>query len=161
MMSGSLDACAIWSPNTAVVTSEMDGDAFVMCSNTTFSDIAADCCSWIVTPDYATANEDLLVRFTKALYKGMDFGCKEENYETVAGYVAELCGTDKDTALGQTGDGAWLDAATLVGYVEDGTVEGYYEVQQKGFIDSGKITAEEGTDVSNYVLFDIMTKAAA
>ena len=44
----------------------------------------------------------LLVRFTKALYKAMDFGANEENYEEVAGYVADETKTDVETAMGQT-----------------------------------------------------------
>ena len=63
----------------------------------------------------------------------MDFGSQEANYDEVAGYVAETCGTDKESALTQTGDGDWLDSATLLGYVEDGTIEGYYQIQQENF----------------------------
>ena len=68
MISGSIDACAPWSPNTKVITDELGDDAQVFVSNADFSDIAADPASWVCMPEYAEKNKDLLVRFTKALY---------------------------------------------------------------------------------------------
>ncbi|HIS48504.1 MAG TPA: ABC transporter substrate-binding protein [Candidatus Scybalocola faecigallinarum] len=160
MVSGSLDACAPWSPSTNTILEELGDDAQVLCTNVTFSDQAADCGSWVCTPSYAEENRDILVRFTRALLKGMDYGSQEANYDEVAGYVATACGTDKDSALAQTGDGAWLDSATLLQYVEDGTIEGYYATQEANFVADGKLTEEEGqTPVSDFVLFDIMTEA--
>ena len=108
-------------------------------------------------PSYAEANKDVLVKFTKALYKAMDFGSNPDNYDEVAGYVAQECGTDKESALAQTGDGAWLDSATLLKYVGDGTIKGYHEVQQKNFIDNGDVESE--VPVEDYVLFDVMEEA--
>lgn len=160
IISGSLDACAPWSPSTNTILAELGDDAQVFCTNVSFADEAADCASWICTPSYGEANKDTLVRFTRALYKAMDFGSQEANYDAVAGYVAQACGTDKDSALAQTGDGAWLDSATLLGYVEDGTIESYYDIQKANFVKSGKLTEEEGqAAVSDYVLFDVMKEA--
>lgn len=157
IVSGSIDACAPWSPSSATIEAELGDDVIKFCSNTTFADIAADCASWICMPDYDEQNHDILVKFTRGLYKAMDYGSKEENYEEVAGYVAEACGTDLESAMNQTGDGAWLDSATLLGYVEDGTIEGYYKVQQDNFLASGDVTEE--VPVSDYVLFDVMKEA--
>ena len=45
-------------------------------------------------------------------------------------------------------------------YAEDGTIEGYYKIQQENFLKNGKITEEEGAvPVTDFVLFDIMTEA--
>ncbi|MBB5265102.1 NitT/TauT family transport system substrate-binding protein [Catenibacillus scindens] len=160
MVSGSLDACAPWSPSTNTILSEMGDDAKVLCTNVSFSDEAADCASWVCIPSYAEENKDTLVSFTRALYKAMDYGSQEANYDEVAGYVAEACGTDKASALEQTSDGAWLDSATLLQYVDDGTIEGYYAIQEANFVADGKLTEEEGqTPVSDFVLFDIMKEA--
>ena len=136
---------------------DMEVSNMTFCTNTTFSDIAADCASWICMPSYAETNKDVLVKFTKALYKAMDFASNPDNYDEVAGYVAQECGTDKESALAQTGDGAWLDSATLLKYVGDGTIKGYYEVQQKNFIDNGDVESE--VPVDDYVLFDVMEEA--
>lgn len=87
----------------------------------------------------------------------MDFGADEANYEEVAGYVADVTKTDVETAMGQTTDGAWITSEELLKEVEDGTIKGYYEIQQKNFMDAGKITEE--VPAEDYVLFDIMTEA--
>ena len=92
-------------------------------------------------PSYAETNKDVLVKFTKALYKAMDFGSNPDNYDEVAGYVAQECGTDKE----------------LLKYVGDGTIKGYYEVQHKNFIDNGDVESE--VPVEDYVLFDVMEEA--
>ena len=157
IVSGSIDACAPWSPSSTTIANELGDDVQTFCTNTTFSDIAADCASWICMPSYAETNKDVLVKFTKALYKAMDFASNPDNYDEVAGYVAQECGTDKESALAQTGDGAWLDSATLLKYVGDGTIKGYYEVQQKNFIDNGDVESE--VPVDDYVLFDVMEEA--
>lgn len=157
MISGSIDACAPWSPNTKVIMDEMGDDVQIFVTNKDFSDISADPASWVCMPKYAEENQDLLVRFTKALYKAMDFGADEANYEEVAGYVAEVTKTDVDVALGQTTDGDWLTSEELLGKVEDGSIKGYYEIQQKNFIIAEKITEE--VPVEDYVLFNIMEEA--
>ncbi len=159
IVSGSIDACAPWSPSSATIMNELGDDAIQFCTNTSFSDIAADCASWICMPEYADTNRDTLVSFTKAIYRAMDYAADEANYEEVAGYVAEACGTDLDSALNQTDTGAWLDADTYQQYLEDGTIENYYEVQMKNFLDAGAV--EEEVPVENYVHFDIMEEAMA
>ena len=151
------DIEAAGSPSSSTIVSELGDDAQIFCTNTTFADEAADCEGWVCMPGYVEANSDILVRFTKALYEAMDYGSQEANYDEVAGYVAEICGTDKAAALEQTGDGAWLDSKTLLKYLEDGTLKHYYEVQQKNFIDAGDIDKE--VPVEDYVLFDIMEEA--
>ncbi len=157
MVSGSIDACAPWSPSSATIAAEMGDDVQTFCTNTSFSDIAADCASWICMPGYVDENKDTLVKFTRALYKAMDFGSNPDNYEEVAGYVAKECGTDLESAMNQTGDGAWLNSEQLLGYVADGTIKGYYEVQQQNFIASGDVESE--VPVEDYVLFDVMEEA--
>ena len=156
MLSGGVDAAATWSPNSLKILEE-DANATKLADNMTFSDKTVSLASWICMPSYAETNKDVLVKFTKALYKAMDFASNPDNYDEVAGYVAQECGTDKESALAQTGDGAWLDSATLLKYVGDGTIKGYYEVQQKNFIDNGDVESE--VPVEDYVLFDVMEEA--
>ena len=43
--------------------------------------------------------------------------------------------------------------------VADGTVKGYYELQQKNLLDGGSITEGDVCPVENYVDFDVMTEA--
>lgn len=135
----------------------IEGAVQIFCSSLKVSGETADCLGWGCLPGYVEANKDILVKFTKALYKAMDYGSQEANYDEVAGYVADICGMDKASVLEQTGDGAWIDSKTLRKYLEDGTLKHYYEVQQKNFIDAGDIDKE--VPVEDYVLFDIMEEA--
>ena len=114
--------------------------------------------SWIVLNNYYEKNADTVLKFTRALYKAMDFGSKPENFPQVAQWVANQCATDVEVALTQTGDAAWPSSAEIVAGAQDGTIEGYYKVQQDAFIASGAV--EAAVPVSDYVLFDVMINAA-
>lgn len=156
MTSGSLDACATWSPNSFQILNEMD-DAVQLCNNMTFVDSTVSLSSWIVSKDWAQKNRDTLLRFTRALYKAMDFGAQEANYDTVAGYVSDLLKLEKDVALQQVNDAEWLTGKECYEGAQDGKVENYYQTQQDGLLKSGVIT--EKVPVKDYVMFDVMTEA--
>ena len=156
MLSGSLDACACWSPNSLKIMEEME-DATKLADNLMFKDNSISLASWIVMDKYATENYDTLLAFTKALYKGMDYAA-DGNYEEVAKYVAAQTKTDYDSVYAQRGDADWLTGKEVAAGVADGTVEGYYKTQQEGFLAAGAVEAE--VPVADYVMFDIMTKAA-
>ena len=53
----------------------------------------------------------------------MDFGAKEENFEEVAGYVADEAKTDLEIVKGQTRDGVWFTSEELLKGVEDGSIK--------------------------------------
>ena len=154
MTSGSLDACATWSPATFTILDAMGSDAFKISDNVTFSDRSASVASWIVMSKWAEAHHDLLVRYTKALYKGMDY--RVDHVEEVAKWVAEVLGSSYDTIYAQRGDAEWLTSAQLIEQVKNGTIEKLYEVQKASFGDA----VDQSTPVANYVLFDVMLEAA-
>ena len=157
MISGTIDACACWSPSTGIIINATEGDVFSLCSNVDFADRDVSLASWIVLPKYYEENKDLVKRYTRALYKAMDFGSQPENFEQVAGWVAAQCAQDLQVAMNQTGDAAWPSSAEIKTILEDGTMANYYKVQQQGFIKSGAV--EQEVPVENYVLFDNMQEA--
>lgn len=154
MASGSVDVAYI---GADVHKRCIEGTAQIFCSSLKVSGETADYQGWGCLPGYVEANKDILVRFTKALYKAMDYGSQEANYDEVAGYVADICGADKATELEQAKEGNWIDSKTLLQYLGDGTLKKYYESQQKNFIDAGDIDKE--VPVEDYVLFDVMEEA--
>ena len=154
MTSGSLDACANWSPATFTILDALGDDAFVVADNVTFSDRSASVASWIVMDKWAQENRDLLVRFTKGLYAGMDY--RAENIEQTAEWVAQVLGAGYDTVYAQRGDAEWLTADEMIAQIEDGTIEKMYEVQKLSFGSE----VDPSTPVSDYVMFDIMLEAA-
>ena len=155
MLSGGVDACATWSPNSLKILEE-GKDLTKLCDNMTFADTSVSLASWIVTPKYADENADKILRFTKALFKGMNYAA-EDNYEEVAGYVAAQTKTDEASVYEQRGDADWLTGEEVARGAADGTVEKYYEIQQKNFIAAGAVEGE--VPVSDYVMLDNMIEA--
>ena len=66
MASGSVDVAYI---GTDVHKQCIEGAAQIFCSSLKVSGETADCQGWGCLPGYVEANKDILVRFTKALYK--------------------------------------------------------------------------------------------
>ena len=156
MLSGGVDACATWSPNSLKIMEEGE-DLTLLCDNKTFIDTTVSLASWIVTPSYADENADKILKFTKALYKAMDYAA-DANYEEVAEFVANVTKTDYDSVYAQRGDADWLTGAEVAAGVEDGTVAAYYQLQQDNFIAAEAVT--EAVPLENYIMFDNMTEAA-
>lgn len=157
MMSGGVDACATWSPNSLTILEGMEGTT-KLADNMTFSDTTVSLASWIATPKYLEENRDVTVRFVRALMKAMDYAA-DGNYEEVAQWCATKAALDYDTMYNQRGDADWLTGKEVVEGVADGTVKGYYELQQKNLLDGGSITEEDVCPVEDYVDFDLMTEA--
>ena len=157
MMSGGVDACATWSPNSLTILEGMEGTT-KLADNMTFSDTTVSLASWIATPKYLEENRNVTVRFVRALMKAMDYAA-DGNYEEVAQWCATQAALDYDTMYNQRGDADWLTGKEVVDGVADGTVKGYYELQQKNLLDGGSITEEDVCPVEDYVDFDLMTEA--
>ena len=155
MISGSVDAAATWSPGTLTILEEAEG-ATKLCDNMTFKDTTISLASWICTPSYAEENRDVLVKFTTALFKGMDYAA-EEHYDEVAQWVADQTATDYDTVYSQRGDADWLTGREVSEGAADGTVEGYYTTQKQNLIDQGAVTVDPA--VTDYVMLDVMEEA--
>lgn len=158
MISGSVDACATWSPNTFAIKEAMGNDAVALSNNVMFIDESPSIASWIVNPSYAAGHKDLILRYTKALYKAMDYRAQEENLDQVVQWVADQVALDVESVSNQRGDGDWMTAAELIAMIESGELEKAYKVQQDNFLAAGNITKE--APVSDYVMLQNMLDAA-
>lgn len=157
MLSGGVDACATWSPNSLKILEEMPGAA-KLTDNMTFSDTTVSLASWICMPNYATEKRDVLVRFTRALFKGMDYAA-EEHHDEVAQWVADQTATDYESVYNQRGDALWLTGEAVAAGAADGTVEGYYLLQRDTFVAAGAIEKDPVPEVKDYVMLDLMVEA--
>lgn len=155
MISGGVDACATWSPNSLKILEDVEGSTKI-CDNLTFSDTTVSLASWIVTPKYAQENQDKILRFTRALFKAMDYAA-DDYYDEVATYVSTQTATDYDSVYQQRGDADWLTGKEVAEGAADGTVENYYKIQQDNFIKSGAVEGE--VPVTDYVMLDNMVEA--
>ena len=155
MLSGSVDACATWSPNTIKILEEMKGSV-KLTDNMTFADKTVSLDSWVVIPSYAEKNPDIILRFTRALFKAMDYAANE-HFDETSKYIAAQTAQDYDVVFAQRSDAKWLTGKEVAKGAADGSIEKYYELQKKQFIESGAVEADP--PVSDYVLFDNMIKA--
>ena len=157
MLSGQVDACAIWSPNSTTVLDELEG-ATVLADNVTFADSSIALSSWIAMPDRVESDRDVLVRFVRALFRGMDYDA-DGNYEEVAGWVAGILATDPEATYKEYTSGDWLTGEEVYNGVADGTVNSYYQLQQDLMIANPDSGVTETVALEDYIAFDIMTEA--
>lgn len=157
MLSGGVDAAATWSPNSLKILEEMP-EATKLADNLTFSDTTVSLASWIAMPKYAKENRDILVRFTRALFKAMDYAANDHMQET-AELIAKQVAQDVESVYNQRGDAEWLTGKEVAEGAANGKVEEYYELQKKNFEAAGAIEVDPVPAVSDYVLLDVMVEA--
>lgn len=154
-VSGDIDAAVCWNPYSGQILKQVEGSYEIE-----FADGSTNISSWICLPKYAEENRDILVRFSRALYKGMDWGSKEENYDTVAQYCADQTKSSLEAQQMQVGDAHWFNIADLTSGLSDGTIRGYYEGMQNDMVQGENITADQAKeDVGDFVLFDVIEEA--
>lgn len=152
MSSGSVDACTAWNPYSVQILNNCEGSIELE-----FATDSVNLSSWICLPDYAKENRDILVRFSRALYKSMAYSSQEANWDYAVGLYAKQCAKDKEACLVETGDATWFSADDIKNGIADDTMQGYYTRQQQMFIEGGAV--EKEVPLEDYVMFDVMQEA--
>ncbi len=154
-VSDTIDAAVCWNPYSGQILQQVEGSYEIE-----FADGSTNISSWICLPKYAEENHDVLVRFSRALYKGMDWGSKPENYDAVAKLCADQIKSNVESQLAQVGDAHWFNLDDIKTGASDGTIKGYYENMQNDFVQAETLKPEEVVeDVSQFVLFDVIEEA--
>lgn len=157
MRQGSIDACAVWSPYTLDILKQLGNDVAVIANNMTYSGKTASISSWIALPGYVKEHPDKVLRFTRAIYGGMNYRAVEDNVRKVADWISEITSIDKKSAYEQRKDAQWLTSGFVSVGAKRGDVARFYEIQQREFLESGDV--ERAVPVEQYVLLDNMVKA--
>lgn len=161
-LSGSIDAVAAWSPFSLTILAQAK-DATDICSNVDFADLVSPG-SWVVNPKWAEKNGDVLVRFVRAMYKGMDYAAAATTDDAVAkevaGYVAKVVASDADTVISQRYDGSWKTSAEIIEMLNSGQILRIYGDQQATFIANGALEADKVLAPKDFVMVDLMLSAA-
>ena len=152
MMSGNVDACTAWNPYSVQILENCQGALELE-----FATNSVNMSSWICLPSYAEEHHDVLVRFSRALLKGMQYAAQEENWEYAVGLYAKQCAKDVEACYVETGDATWFSADYVRASIADGTFADLYTRQQQMFIDNGAVEAPVALE--NYVLWDVMEEA--
>ena len=134
-------------------------DGVKLCGNVDYAENSVSPGSWVVNPKYAESHQEELVRFLRAMYKGMDYGSKSDNYDQVAQWCADLIGADKDSLYQQRGDGYWYNSSEVADMVASGEMMQIYTVQQNMFVSSGDVDPATMLKVEDFVLADLMKEA--
>lgn len=160
-LSGSVDAVAAWSPFSLTILAEAE-NATDICSNADFAALVSPG-SWVVNPKWADENADLMARFVRAMYKGMDYAAAATTDDAiakeVAGYIAAVISSDAETVLGQRYDGSWMTSAQVLEMLGSGEVVRIYGDQQATFIANGAVDASTALAPADFVLTGIMEEA--
>lgn len=158
MASGELDACALWSPYTFFVEKKLGDDAVLLANNLKYSNRTASLSSWVTSEAYAKEHKDILVRFTRAMYRGMNFRALEENVKQTAAWVAAEIKADQDSVYAQRLDADWSAAGFVAVGAANGRLKQFYETQQREFLKNAEISQSVAPE--RYILFDVMVEAA-
>lgn len=157
MAKGTMDACALWSPYTFNLQKRMGDNLQLLANNLNFSNRMSSLSSWVTSESFAKEHSDDLVKFTRALYRGMNYRAKEGNMRQVAKWIAEMTGLKEDSLYEQRLDADWSTKGYVAIGAADGTVAKLYQAQQRQFLKNGHIS--KSVPVDQYVMFDIMKKA--
>lgn len=157
MTDGSIDAGAIWSPYTLEALHKLGNHGCVLANNMAYSNKTASISSWIALPDYIKSHRDIVLRFTRAIYKGMNYRAIESNVKQIADWIAEVARVDKKSAYEQRKDAQWLTSGFVSVGADKGDVAKFYEIQQREFLETGDVT--QAVPVSQYVMLDNMKQA--
>lgn len=161
-LSGSVDAVAAWSPFSLTILAQ-GKDVTDICSNVDFANLVSPG-SWVVNPKWADANEEVIVRFIRAMYKGMDYAASATTDDAVAqevaGYVAKIIASDAETVIGQRYDGSWKTSAEIIDMLTSGEILRIYGDQQATFIANGAVDAATALKPAEFVRTDLMQAAS-
>lgn len=157
--SGSVDAIATWSPASLQILDLLGDDGVKLCQNVDYSENSVSPGSWVVNPKYVEGHHDELIRFLRAMYKGLDYGSNSDNYAQVAQWCADQIGADQDALYQQRGDGYWYNSSEVSDMVSNGELLNIYTVQQNMFVNSGDVDSATMLKVEDFVLIDLMKEA--
>ena len=159
MISGTIDACATWSPNDLTIMEELGEDAQILAKSSDYTDVYVGPLSFAVSNEYAQENHEQLVALTRALYKAKDYAAVEQNRGNVAEFVAEQCDLDYDAIYAQRYDGDFISGEQTYQYAVDGTLRDYYELYETSAIESGAIEKEQALELDDFIDFSVMIEA--
>ena len=137
-MAKKVDACTLWPPQTSEVRKTMGEENVVRLTTIgDFGDQFAFPGHWVVTPKYMDAHPDVMVRFSRAMLKAMDY--RKEHPEETAENVAEFIDAPLDGVVAEMNDIDLFDADYCYQVMTDKTAAKGYDALQKLYVLDGKV----------------------
>lgn len=156
-LSNKIDAIAVWPPYTIQIDERLGDELVEIRGNSSDNDVESTS-GWVVTPKYLKENEDVVIRFSKALYKAMDY--RKENMDNSIAYVSELIGVELPIVEKEKYSSDWMDGNKARVYLKDGTFKKIYQRHQEYFWENKRLAKEPGP-VEDYINLEIYNKILA
>ncbi|WP_300754951.1 ABC transporter substrate-binding protein [uncultured Brachyspira sp.] len=153
-LANKVDAISVWPPYTVEIDNRIGLENLNIIKP---QDVGVDStASWIVTPDYLEANTDTVIKFTRALYKAMDY--RKEHLDEAITNVSNLIGLDIATVSQEKYSSDWMDSKTMKSRINDGSISNIYRKQIDYFLQNNRLNSEP-VSVDKYVRIDIIKQA--
>ncbi len=133
-----VDACTLWPPQTTEVRKAMgEGEIVSLATIGDFRDQFAFPGHWVVTPKFMEENPDVMVRFSRAMLKAMDY--RRDHPEETAGNVAEFIDAPIDGVTEEMNRIDLFDADYCYQVMTDGTAAKWYDALQNLYVKDGSV----------------------
>lgn len=153
-LANKVDSISVWPPYTVQIDEKLGEELVEIKGGSSENDVASTA-SWVVTPKYLKENEDIVIRFTKALYKAMDY--RKNNMDKSIEYVSTLVGIDLDTVKKEEYSSDWMYSERAKTYLKDGTFKKIYSKHQEYFWENKRLSKKPGP-IESYVNLDLYKK---
>ncbi len=152
---GSVDAICVWEQYKYDALYKLGDDAVILAETGDFKDSYISLSSWVTSAQFIKENENTTQKFVTATIKAQNYWAS--NTEEVCGIISkELNIPLADLLKGQYQNDIF-SIKELDTYLNDGSLEELYTIQQNHFIKSSENI--EQTDVTDYLLTKYMKSA--
>lgn len=127
-----------------------------LCRVADFRDIAPTLGSFIATPEYIAENEDIVLRFIRALYRCIDY--RSEQLDNTILYCAEWLEVDPEQMETERDNAVNYTVEEIIQACENGEMLQMYNAQLDQFLLDGSVT-EVKAYPEEYLRIDLMEKA--
>lgn len=152
---GKVDAAAMWAPYTAEVKKQLGEKVVKLADNDSFRDQYVFPGSWVATPKWIKDNEDIVVRFNRAVLKAMDY--RYENIDQVIEWVAKFNGTPIDSAKAEKDSVIFLTSKEIYDAFSTDQAYTWFTNLTQIFVDSEQL--EEKVPGEKFVIVDYLIDA--
>lgn len=155
LVRGKVDAAVLWAPYTNEVRQYLGDEAVTVVNCMDFRDVLALPMSWVAKEEVIDSRRDTIVKFVRALYRGMDY--RNQNLEQTTKLVASRLGMETSLIEPDVNTAVWFDSAQAAAYSRDGSFENWY--QELGNFINEELQLESPSQPEEYLRLDIMEEA--
>lgn len=151
LLHGTVDAVSIWAPYTNELRARLGDDLISLADCMDYRDKIVLPMFWVATSKSIRENEELLLRFVRALYRCLDD--RAADLEGAARLTAGHLGRDYESIRSDTRTAEWLTSESAGRYLWSGELEGWIQTLQEFFVQKGAVSHSAPLDSFFYTGF--------